>query len=66
MPTKLIKLRGVRELTTLSTSGIYERMKQNDFPRPLKTGARGVAWRESEVLDWIASRPRGGTDRPAA
>ena len=65
-PTRLIKIADVRRLTALSTSGIYERMQQGGFPRPLKTGARGVAWREDEVLGWIASRPRGGSDRPAA
>ena len=66
MPTKLIKIRDVRQLTALSTSGIYAAMARGDFPKPLKLGARGVAWREREVLDWIDSRPRGGSDRPAA
>ena len=66
MTTKLIKLSGVRELTALSTSGIYAAMARGDFPKPLKLGARGVAWREQEVLAWIDSRPRGGSDRPAA
>ena len=66
MTTKLIKLRGIRELTAMSTSGIYAAMARGDFPKPLKTGTRGVAWREDEVCAWIASRPRGGSDRPAA
>ena len=65
MTTRLLKLAEVRRLTALSTSGIYERMKHGDFPKPLKLGARGVAWHEHEVLDWIDSRPRGGSDRPA-
>ena len=66
MPTRLIKLGEVRRITALSTSGIYERMKHGDFPKPLKTGTRGVAWKEDEVIAWIDSRPRGGSDRPAA
>ena len=66
MPTRLIKLGEVRRITALSTSGIYERMKHGDFPKPLRIGARAVAWKEAEVFDWINSRPRGGTDRPAA
>ena len=64
--TRLIKLADVRQLTALSTSSIYASMKQHDFPKPLKTGARGVAWLEDEVIAWIERRPRGGSDRPAA
>lgn len=30
------------------------------FPEPVRFGARGVSWREDEVIAWLDSRPRGG------
>ena len=66
MPTRLLKLADVRQFTAMSTSGIYAAMARGDFPKPLRIGARAVAWKEAEVFDWIDSRPRGGSDRPAA
>ena len=34
-------------------------------PKPIRIGSRAVRWVEQEVLDFIASRPRAGSDRPA-
>ena len=65
MTTKLIKLREVTRITSLSRSTIYQAITDGQFPKPLRTGARGVAWVEQEVLDWIAARPRAGSDRPS-
>ena len=65
MTTKLIKLRDVTRMTALSRSTIYQAIHDGGFPKPLRTGARGVAWVEQEVLDWIAARPRAGSDRPS-
>ncbi len=63
MTTTLIKLHEVTRITALSRSTIYQAIHDGRFPKPLKTGARGVAWLEQEVLDWIAARPRAGADR---
>ena len=60
MTTKLIKLHEVKRITSLSRSTIYQAIIDGRFPKPFKTGARGVAWLEQEVLDWIATRPRTG------
>ena len=65
MTTKLIKLHEVTRITSLSRSTIYQAIIDGRFPKPLKTGARGVAWLEQEVLDWIATRPRTGPTSPA-
>ena len=64
MTPKLIKLREVTRITALSRSTIYQAVADGRFPQPVRTGARGVAWLEHEVLDWIAARPRAGPDRP--
>ena len=66
MTTRLLTLREVTAITALSRSAIYAMMAESRFPQPIRIGSRAVRWVEQEVLDFIASRPRGGTDRPAA
>ncbi|MDP1575851.1 MAG: AlpA family transcriptional regulator, partial [Cypionkella sp.] len=46
----------VLELTGLSTTTIYDQMKAGKFPRPIKLTGRAVAWPESRIADWLASR----------
>ena len=50
---RLIRLTEVRNLTALSRSAIYRKMKANDFPQTVNLGDRSVAWVESEVTAWI-------------
>ena len=65
MTTRLLPLRDVLHMTALSRSAVYALMAESRFPKPLRIGSRAVRWVEQEVLDFIASRPRGGTYRPA-
>ncbi|MDD9988392.1 MAG: AlpA family phage regulatory protein [Spirochaetaceae bacterium] len=62
---RLLTLRDVKAITALSRSAIYALMAESRFPKPIRIGNRAVRWVEQEVLDFIASRPRGGSDRPA-
>jgi prophage regulatory protein len=39
-----------------SNSTLYYLINKGSFPSPVKISERAVAWRESEVLDWIDSR----------
>ena len=66
MTTKLLTLRDVTALTALSRSTVYVMMAESWFPKPIRIGNRAVRWVEQEMLDFIASRPRGGSDRPTA
>lgn len=52
----LIPHKKVIELTSLSASSIWREMKANRFPRNLKIGPNRVAWRMSDIEDWIASK----------
>ena len=61
---RLLRLPAVLERTGLGRSALYALMKAGTFPRPLRIGARAVAWLEDEVDEWIRKRPRGGSDRP--
>lgn len=41
--------------TGLSKSEIYRRINNGTFPKPLKLGARAVAWPAVEIDIWIKS-----------
>lgn len=51
---RLLPMRAVIELTSLSKATIYRKIADGTFPRPLKIGKSRVAWRESEIAAWIA------------
>jgi prophage regulatory protein len=52
----LIRKKELLERMKLKDSAIYWAMARGEFPRPIKIGPRAVAWIESEINDWIASR----------
>jgi len=56
MSMKIYRRRDVEHLVGLSRSTIYAMMAAGTFPKPIKLGKRAVGWRESDVLDWVASR----------
>jgi prophage regulatory protein len=43
----------VEARTGLSRSTIYAWMASGNFPLPVKLGTRLVAWRESDVTEWL-------------
>jgi len=61
---KLVGIRTVCDLTSLSRATIYRLVDSDRFPRGLKITANRVAWREQAVLDWLASRQVSIADRP--
>ena len=60
---RLLTLRDVTEATALSRSVIYDLMAESRFPKPIRVGDRAVRWIEDEVIEYIASRPRAGSER---
>ncbi len=46
----------VIERTSLSLSTIYAKMDRGEFPKPVKISRNRVAWPESVVSAWIASK----------
>ena len=52
---RLVPLRVVCFVTGLSRSTIYRMIGAGTFPRPVKISKARIAWRESEVLAWLAS-----------
>ena len=59
-PEGLAKLPAVMNATSVSRSGIYEKIKNGQFPAPVKLGARAVGFRVEEVRAWIAARTATG------
>ena len=56
----ILRVRDVVGVTGLSKSTIYQMIKTNDFPRPLRLGKRAVGWRQSDIASWLEQRPKGG------
>ena len=56
MDEKLIRLPDVMGQTGQPKSSLYADMAKGTFPSPVKIGARAVAWRQSDIQGWIASR----------
>lgn len=54
--SKLIRLPEVLYRTGYSKPWIYRLIKQNKFPKQVKIGTRSIAFVESEVDEWIASK----------
>ena len=55
----LIPQRKVIEMTSLSASTIWREVKANRFPKSFKIGPNRVAWKHSEVLEWMDSKAGG-------
>lgn len=58
---RLLRRPEVQQLTGKSCSGIYKDMENSLFPRPVRIGARAVAWRESDIQKWIDQCEEGCT-----
>ena len=56
---RMLRRKEVEEVTGRSRSAIYEGMATGTFPKPVKIGARAVAWPESVIRQWIAERMGG-------
>lgn len=57
---RMLRRKEVEQITGRSRSAIYEAMAAGTFPKPVKIGARAVAWPESVIRNWIAERMEGG------
>lgn len=56
MATAFLRLPQVIQRTGISRSAIYKMVAEGAFPKPIRIGARAVAWVESDVESWSESR----------
>ena len=54
----LLSRREVEGVVGLRGSYIYELIKRDAFPTPVRVGPRAVRWRSSEIAEWVEARPR--------
>jgi prophage regulatory protein len=47
----------VEAVTGVSGSTLSLWCRTGRFPKPVQLGPRAVAWRESDVLEWLGTRP---------
>jgi prophage regulatory protein len=57
---RMLRRKEVELITGRSRSAIYEGIATGTFPKPIKIGARAVAWPESVIREWINERVEGG------
>jgi Prophage CP4-57 regulatory protein (AlpA) len=43
---------------------IRRKVKAGEFPKPIELSDRRIAWREDEIDEWLASRPRRDSSSP--
>ena len=54
---RFLRRPAVEDMCGLGTSTLYHLMSRGEFPGNVRLGQRIVAWRESEVVAWLANRP---------
>ena len=53
---KLLRLNDVISQVGMKRSWIFQQVKDGNFPKPIKLGAHAIAWRESDIVDWVNTR----------
>lgn len=53
-PLTFLRVRDVADMTGLSRSTIYDRIREGRFPTPVRMGMRMSRWRSDEVREWLA------------
>ena len=55
-PERFIRLDTVIMLTKLSRATLWRMEREGRFPKRVKIGLRAVAWRESDIREWLDRR----------
>jgi prophage regulatory protein len=55
---RVVRWPEVRQQTGLSRTTVWRRIKDKEFPAPLKLTDHAIGWRQSDLDDWLASRQR--------
>jgi prophage regulatory protein len=63
---RLISPEETKARVGLSNTTIWRERRAGRFPQPVRVSPGRVAWRESEITDWIATRQRAAALVPAS
>ena len=64
MEPRVLRISDVRKLIGLHKSTIYRMIAAKKFPQPIRLGPKSVGFLREEIDEWIATRPRAGTEDP--
>ena len=53
---RFMRMREVVNTVGASKSAIYNWMRAKQFPKPVKIGMQRVAWKASDIRQWMAQR----------
>ena len=53
---KLISKKQVSEMTSLSATTIWRQIRAGKFPAGIKISDNRIAWRESDLTNWLKSK----------
>lgn len=53
MTERFIRMKDVVDRTGLTRATIYRKIAGGEFPKQVKLGPAIVAWRESEIAEWM-------------
>ena len=56
MSSKFLRVHDVCDMVGLGRTTIYVLEKQGRFPQRISLVGKAVAWQESEIKEWMASR----------
>lgn len=52
---RFMRLDEVLHVTGLGRNTVYRRIRQGTFPKQVRIGPNSVAWRQSEIVEWMHS-----------
>jgi prophage regulatory protein len=53
---RLLRLGDVISTVGMKRSWVLQKVKEGNFPKPIKLSNRANAWRESDIIEWIERR----------
>jgi len=59
-PPAIIRLSELqRRFVPMSRVSIWRKIRNKDFPAPIRLGVRAIGWRVADVEAWLAARGEG-------
>jgi prophage regulatory protein len=58
-PVRLLRTSTVLEKVAMSRTELWRHVKEGNFPKPIKLGARTTVWTEASVDAWIHALEQG-------
>jgi prophage regulatory protein len=65
-PAIFIRLSEVEQLIGLKRTAIYKRIKDGEFPAPVKVGKRASRWSTADIEKWAQAKHQQASAQPTA